>query len=73
MSSQSSPFLTSITRYMQVRRYSKRTINTYLHWIKRSIRIVQEQLGHHDVKTAAIYTHMLKRGASGVRSPLSDL
>lgn len=37
------------------------------------IRTVQEQLGHHDVKTTEIYTHVLKRGARGVRSPLSDL
>src|SRR5690606_26356038 len=29
-----SPFLTSIRDYMQVRRYSKRTIDSYLIWIK---------------------------------------
>ena len=37
------------------------------------IRTVQEQLGHLDVKTTEIYTHVLKRGARGVRSPFSDL
>ncbi len=37
------------------------------------IRTVQEQLGHQDVKTTEIYTHVLKRGAKGVRSPLSGL
>ena len=37
------------------------------------IRTVQEQLGHTDVKTTEIYTHVLKRGARGVRSPFSDL
>ncbi len=37
------------------------------------IRTVQEQLGHHDVKTTEIYTHVLKRGANGMRSPFSDL
>lgn len=37
------------------------------------IRTVQEQLGHQDVKMTEIYTHVLKRGARGVRSPLSDL
>jgi integrase len=37
------------------------------------IRKVQEQLGHQDVKTTEIYTHVLKRRGHGVRSPLSDL
>lgn len=37
------------------------------------IRTVQEQLGHADVKTTEIYTHVLKRGARGVKSPFSDL
>jgi len=37
------------------------------------IRTVQELLGHNDVRTTMIYTHVLNRGCRGIKSPVDSL
>src|SRR2546425_7691492 len=37
------------------------------------IRTIQQLLGHTDVATTMIYTHVLQQGGQGVPSPLDDL
>jgi len=65
---------TAVRRLGWVKRVTSHTLRhsvaTHLLEMGQDIRTVQELLGHNDVRTTMIYTHVMEKAATRVRSPL---
>jgi hypothetical protein len=68
-----SPFLEHVRTCLRTKHYSIRTEKTYHLVNGTDIRTVQELLGHEDLKTTQIYTHVIGNKNAGTQSPVDML